>query len=134
MSGVSISCLSIGTVIIIPAIVVRDVCTYVMGTERNTYLNTLRPLPQMAFSCFFLRMYVRFAGFSYYLWWRFFSCASRLSPRRSITNPKPHRPGPTRPCDDVVVATIIARVHSNQDLIWCAKIGVNVGFWVHRGS
>ena len=26
------------------------------------------------------------------------------------------------------------RVSSNQDLIWCVKIGLYVGFWVHRGS
>ena len=25
-------------------------------------------------------------------------------------------------------------VHSNQDLIWWVKIGVHMGFWVHRGS
>ena len=25
-------------------------------------------------------------------------------------------------------------VHSNQDLIWCAKTGGYMGFWVHRGS
>ena len=25
-------------------------------------------------------------------------------------------------------------VHSNQDLIWCVKIGAYMGFWVHRGS
>ena len=27
----------------------------------------------------------------------------------------------------------ITRVDSNQDLIWCVKIGVYMGFWVHRG-
>ena len=28
----------------------------------------------------------------------------------------------------------IRGVHNNQDLIWCVKIGVYMGFWVHRGS
>ena len=25
-------------------------------------------------------------------------------------------------------------VHTNQDLLWCVKIGVYTSFWVHRGS
>ena len=28
----------------------------------------------------------------------------------------------------------ITRVHSNQDLIWCVKIGVYMGFWAHCRS
>ena len=28
----------------------------------------------------------------------------------------------------------VTGVHINQDLIWCVKIGVYMGFWVHRGS
>ena len=29
---------------------------------------------------------------------------------------------------------LLSRVPSNQDLIWCVKRGVYMGFWVHRGS
>ena len=32
------------------------------------------------------------------------------------------------------VNSAVVKVHSNQDLIWCVKIGVYMGFWVHRGS
>ena len=28
----------------------------------------------------------------------------------------------------------ITGVHNNQDLIWCVKMGVYMGFWDHRGS
>ena len=28
----------------------------------------------------------------------------------------------------------ITGVHINQDLIWCVKMGVCMGFWVHGGS
>ena len=28
----------------------------------------------------------------------------------------------------------ITGVHSSQDLLLCVKIGVYMGFWVHRGS
>ena len=32
------------------------------------------------------------------------------------------------------VGTTTTRVRSNQDLIWCVKIGVHIVFCVHRGS
>ena len=32
------------------------------------------------------------------------------------------------------VNSAVVKVHSNQDLIWCVKIGVYKGFGVHRGS
>ena len=32
------------------------------------------------------------------------------------------------------VNSAVLKVHSNQNLIWCVKIGVYMGFWVHRGS
>ena len=34
----------------------------------------------------------------------------------------------------LLVDASIKGVHINQDLIWCVKIGVYMGFWVHRGS
>ena len=42
-------------------------------------------------------------------------------------------------CTPVVAVNFLeletnAVLHSNEDLIWCVKIGVYVGFWVRRGS
>ena len=34
----------------------------------------------------------------------------------------------------LIIVTIYGGGHSNQDLIWCVKIGVCMDFWVHRGS
>ena len=34
----------------------------------------------------------------------------------------------------VLCKPVMTGVHSNQDLIWCEKMGVYMGFWVHRGS
>ena len=31
------------------------------------------------------------------------------------------------------ITSTITGVRSNQDLIWCEKMGVYMGFWVHRG-
>ena len=32
-----------------------------------------------------------------------------------------------------IKTTVFTGVHSNQDLRWCVKIGVYMGFWAHRG-
>ena len=34
---------------------------------------------------------------------------------------------------EVLLLKLFTGVHSNQDLIWCVKTGVYMGFWVHRG-
>ena len=41
---------------------------------------------------------------------------------------------PTQQNFGKIASTLFTGVHNNQDLIWCVKMGVYVGFWVHRGS
>ena len=43
-----------------------------------------------------------------------------------------NRPQETRP-NQILRKPPITRVHSNQDLVWCVKIGAYMRFCVHRG-
>ena len=59
---------------------------------------------------------------SFVVGWAWFYVGNRLQ----------ETPNPTKLSANTVF--FVTGVHSNQDLAWCVKIGVYMGFWVHRGS
>ena len=54
--------------------------------------------------------------------------------RAAATGPVSMSTWPDPEGSDTVHPNSITGAHSNQDLVWCVKIGVYMGFWVHRGS